>query len=154
VNAVAAYHYYGGPAIIIDFGTATTFDALSANAEYLGGAIAPGINIAAEALFQVASRLFRVELTPPKHAIGRTTVTSMQSGILFGYIGLVEGLVKRFRHELEQIHSPDQKIKVIATGGLAEVVAQESSTGLIDVIDQDLTLQGLRLIYEMNEGQG
>jgi type III pantothenate kinase len=151
VNAVAAFHYYGGPAIVIDFGTATTFDALSGNGEYLGGAIAPGINIAAEALFQVASRLFRVELIPPKQAIGRNTMTSMQSGIIFGYIGLVEGLVKRFREELQQSHTVEQKVKVIATGGLAEVVAQEGSTGLIDVVDQDLTLQGLRLIYELNE---
>ncbi|MEI6044257.1 MAG: type III pantothenate kinase [Chloroflexota bacterium] len=151
VNAVAAFHYYGGPAIVIDFGTATTFDALSGNGEYLGGAIAPGINIAAEALFQVASRLFRVELIAPKQAIGRTTMTSMQSGIIFGYIGLVEGLVRRFREELGQTHPPEPKIKVIATGGLAEVVSQEGSNGLIDVIDQDLTLQGLRLIYELNE---
>lgn len=149
VNAVAAIHFYGGPAIVIDFGTATTFDAISANGEYLGGAIAPGINIAAEALFQVASRLFRVELTPPKHAIGRNTANSMQSGIMFGYIGLVEGLVNRFDEELRQIQPTGKKIKVIATGGLAEVVAQEGS-GLIDVVNQDLTLQGLRLIYEMN----
>ncbi len=150
VNAVAAFHYYGGPAIIIDFGTATTFDAISLNGEYLGGAIAPGINIAAEALFQVASRLFRVELTPPKQAIGRTTVTSMQSGIMYGYIGLVEGLVARFDEELRQMQPIAKKVKVIATGGLAEVVAQEGGSGLIDVVDQDLTLQGLRLIYEMN----
>ena len=150
VNAVAAYHYYGGPAIIIDFGTATTIDALSASGEYLGGAIAPGINIAAEALFQVASRLFRVELVPPKQAIGRNTASSMQSGIMFGYIGLVEGLVARFDEELRQYQPTGKKIKVIATGGLAEIVAQEGGTGLIDVVDQNLTLQGLRLIYEMN----
>ncbi|HEX2914440.1 MAG TPA: type III pantothenate kinase [Chloroflexia bacterium] len=151
VNAVAAYHYYGGPAIIIDFGTATTFDALSENGEYLGGAIAPGLNIAAEALFSVASRLFRVELTPPKLAIGRNTAASMQSGIMFGYIGLVEGLVNRFQKELQALspHMTSDKIKVIATGGLAEVVAQNDES-LIDVIDQDLTLQGLRLIYELN----
>lgn len=150
VNAVAAYHYYGGPAIIIDFGTATTIDALSDSGEYLGGAIAPGINIAAEALFQVASRLFRVELVPPKQAIGRNTASSMQSGIMFGYIGLVEGLVARFDEELRQYQPTGKKIKVIATGGLAEIVAQEGGTGLIDVVDQNLTLQGLRLIYEMN----
>lgn len=151
VNAVAAFHYYGGPAVIIDFGTATTFDALSGSGEYLGGAIAPGINIAAEALFSVASRLFRVELVPPKQAIGRNTATSMQSGIMFGYIGLVEGLVNRFREELLAITPPtlSQKVKVIATGGLAEVVAHEA-TGIIDVVDQDLTLQGLRLIYQLN----
>jgi len=154
VNAVAAFHYYGGPAIVIDFGTATTFDALSTTGEYLGGAIAPGIGIAAEALFQVASRLFRVELVPPKQAIGKTTAASMQSGIMFGYMGLVEGLVNRFRQELEVSSppAPGQKIKVIATGGLAEIVSQ-GSTGLIDAVDQDLTLQGLRLIYELNETQ-
>ena len=151
VNAVAAFHYYGGPAIVIDFGTATTFDALSVNGEYLGGAIAPGINIASEALFAVASRLFRVELTPPKQAIGRTTATSMQSGIMFGYIGLVEGLVSRFREELIALTPPNlnQVVKVIATGGLAEVVAQDSGS-IIDVVDQNLTLQGLRLIHELN----
>lgn len=151
VNAVAAFHFYGGPAIVIDFGTATTFDALSGNGEYIGGAIAPGINIAAEALFSVASRLFRVELTPPKHAIGRNTVSSMQSGIMYGYIGLVEGLVNRFKDELNALNPLPlgQKIKVIATGGLGEVVAQHT-TGLIDAVDQDLTLQGLRLIYELN----
>ena len=151
VNAVAAFHYYGGPAIVIDFGTATTFDALSGNGEYLGGAIAPGINIAAEALFSVASRLFRVELTPPKQAIGRNTANSMQSGIMFGYIGLVEGLINRFCEELTVLSPPvaGQKIKIIATGGLAEVVAKDGN--FIDVVDQDLTLQGLRLIHELNK---
>jgi type III pantothenate kinase len=151
VNAVAAIHFYGAPAIVIDFGTATTFDAISTNGEYLGGAIAPGIGIASEALFQVASRLFRVELAPPKTAIGRNTAASMQSGIMFGYIGLVEGLVRRMQDELTTISPPppDVKVKVIATGGLAEVVAQNSHN-LVDVVDQDLTLQGLRLIYEMN----
>ncbi|MDB5080549.1 MAG: Type pantothenate kinase [Chloroflexi bacterium] len=154
VNALGALHYYGGPAVVIDFGTATTFDALSGSGEYLGGAIAPGINIAAEALFQVASRLFRVELTPPQQAIGRNTVTSMQSGIMFGYIGLVEGLVNRFKAELTALARPGEReeIKVIATGGLGDVVAR-NTTGLIDVVDQDLTLQGLRLIYELNQKQ-
>jgi type III pantothenate kinase len=148
VNAVATLHYYGGPAIVIDFGTATTFDVLSANGEYLGGAIAPGIGIAAEALFQVASRLFRVELTPPAHAIGKNTTASMQSGIMFGYIGLVEGLVKRIKAELEE-QSPGHRVKVIATGGLGELVAK-ATVGVIDAVDQDLTLQGLRLIHELN----
>ncbi len=151
VNSVAALHFYGAPAILIDFGTATIFDALSSQGEYLGGAIAPGISIAAEALFQTASRLFRVELVPPKQAIGRNPSTSMQSGIMFGYIGLVEGLVSRFRDELTAL-TPlpiGQKIKVIATGGLAEIIAQETD-GLIDVVDQDLTLQGLRLIHALN----
>jgi type III pantothenate kinase len=154
VNALGTLHYYGGPAIVIDFGTATTFDALSGRGEYLGGAIAPGINIAAEALFQVASRLFRVELIPPKQAIGRNTASSMQSGIMFGYIGLVEGLVNRFKAELTALAQPGDRpqIKVIATGGLGEIVALHSS-GLIDAVDQDLTLQGLRLIYELNQEQ-
>ncbi len=151
VNAVAAFHYYGGPALVIDFGTATTFDALSTNGEYLGGAIAPGINIAAEALFQVASRLFRVELVTPAIAIGKNTASSMQSGIMFGYIGLVEGLVRRMRVELEELSppAPGGKVKIIATGGLAQLVA-DGSVGLIDAVDQDLTLQGLRLIHELN----
>lgn len=152
VNAVAAYHYHGGPAIVIDFGTATTFDALSTNGEYLGGAIAPGIGIASEALFSVASRLYRVELAPPKQAIGRNTTASMQSGIMFGYMGLVEGLVRRFTQELQEVSPPPpgQKVKVVATGGLAELIATDNHS-VIDIVDQDLTLQGLRLIYELNQ---
>lgn len=140
-NAVAAHRIYGGPAIIVDFGTATTLDAITKEGDYLGGAIAPGITIAAEALFQRAARLYRVELVRPKTAIGRNTMTSMQSGILFGYVGLIEGLIERFKREMGAA-------RVIATGGLAEVVSQESK--LIDVVDQQLTLEGLRFIYEMN----
>ncbi len=141
-NAVAAFQRYGGPAIVIDFGTATTFDALSADAEYLGGAIAPGLTIAADALFQRAARLYRVELKRPKQAIGRNTGASVQAGIIYGYIGLIEGLVNRFRQEMGAA-------KVIATGGLAAVIAQE--TAIIDVTDPLLTLDGLRLIYDMNQ---
>ncbi len=164
VNAVAAFHYYGGPAIIIDFGTATTFDALSYNGEYLGGAIAPGVGIAAEALFSLASRLFRVELQPPTRAIGRNTASSMQSGIMFGYMGLVEGLVRRFNDELIEVTPPTaklieippptggQRVQVIATGGLAEIIAKDNRN-IIDIVDQDLTLQGLRLIHEMNSNE-
>jgi type III pantothenate kinase len=140
-NAVATFKLYGGPAIVIDFGTATTFDALSANGEYLGGAIAPGLTVAADALFRSAARLFRVELRRPVQAIGKTTGTSVQSGIIFGYVGLVDGLIARFREEMGPA-------KVIATGGLAEVIASQSS--LVDVIDPMLTLEGLRLIYELN----
>jgi type III pantothenate kinase len=140
-NAVATFKLYGGPAIVIDFGTATTFDALSADGEYLGGAIAPGLNIAADALFQHAARLFRVELIRPAAAIGRNTGSSVQSGIIFGYVGLIEGLVTRFRDEMGPA-------KVIATGGLAEIIA--SQTALVDVIDPMLTLEGLQLIYELN----
>ena len=164
VNAVAAFHYYGGPAIIIDFGTATTFDALSYNGEYLGGAIAPGVGIAAEALFSLASRLFRVELQPPTRAIGRNTASSMQSGIMFGYMGLVEGLVRRFNEELLEVTpltaklielpppTGGQRVQVIATGGLAEIIANDNRH-IIDIVDQDLTLQGLRLIHEMNSNE-
>lgn len=142
VDAVAAYRLYGGPACIVDFGTATTFDALSKEGYYLGGAIAPGIGIAAEALFQRTAKLPRVELERPPTAIGRNTTHAMQSGLLFGYVGLVEGMVVRYRAEL----GPD--MKVIATGGLAELVAQE--TPVIEHVAPWLTLDGLRMIYEMN----
>ena len=140
-NAVATLELYGGPAIVIDFGTATTFDAVTANGEYLGGAIAPGLIIAADALFSHAARLYRVELKRPKMAIGRNTGVSVQAGLIFGYIGLVEGLIQRFQQEMGPAH-------VIATGGLAEVIAKESS--LIEITNPLLTLDGLRLIYEMN----
>lgn len=142
VNSVAAYHLYGGPAIVVDFGTATTFDVVSAHGEYLGGAIAPGIGISAEALFLRASKLSRVELERPKRAIGKNTVESMQSGLIFGYAGLVEGMITRLKREL------GQKAQVIATGGLAQIVASE--TTCIDVINDQLTLEGLRIIYELN----
>ncbi len=143
-NAVATLKLHGGPAIVIDFGTATTFDALSGNGEYLGGAIAPGLTIAADALFQHAARLFRVELKQPDVAIGRNTSASVQSGIIFGYVGLIEGLIARFRQEMVDMGPA----KVIATGGLADVIA--SQTTMVDIIDPMLTLEGLRLIYEMN----
>jgi type III pantothenate kinase len=142
VNAAAAHRLYGGPLIVIDFGTATTLDAVSDEGEYLGGAIAPGINIAAEALFQRASKLPRIELIPPEKAIGRNTVTAMQSGVIFGYVGLVESLVARIRQEL------GGKVKVVATGGLANVIAKE--TKVIDEVNPNLTLIGLRFIHEMN----
>jgi type III pantothenate kinase len=142
VDCAAVQAKYGGPACVVDFGTATTFDAISREGDYLGGAIAPGIGIAAEALFSRASRLYRVELAPPARAVGTNTVTAMQSGIFFGYVGLVEGLVARFRREL------GEDMKVIATGGLAERVARE--TPVIQHVDPWLTLDGLRIIYEMN----
>jgi type III pantothenate kinase len=144
VNAVAACHRYGSPTCVVDFGTATTFDALSADGEYLGGAIAPGIGIAAEALFQRTAKLPRIDLVRPPAVIGKNTVQSMQSGLLFGYVGLVEGIVARFRAEL----GPD--MKVIATGGLAALIAAE--TDVIDAVDPWLTLEGLRLIWEANQG--
>jgi type III pantothenate kinase len=143
VDAVAAYKLYGGPACIVDFGTATTFDAISANGDYLGGAIAPGIGIAAEALFSRTSKLPRVDLVRPPRAIGANTVHAMQSGLIFGYVALVEGMVARFRTEL------GPAMRVIGTGGLAETIAQE--TNVIEVVNPWLTLEGLRLIWEMNQ---
>ena len=142
VDAAAVQQFYGGPACVVDFGTATTFDAISAEGDYLGGAIAPGIGIAAEALFLRAAKLPRVELQRPPAAIGRNTTHAMQSGLLFGYTALVEGMVARFRKEL------GPSMKVIATGGLAEVIASE--TEVIDEIAPWLTLDGLRLIWELN----
>ena len=142
VDCAAVQAKYGGPACVVDFGTATTFDAISREGDYLGGAIAPGIAIAAEALFSRASKLYRVEVAAPQRAIGPNTGAAMQSGIFFGYVGLVEGLVARFRKEL------GDDMKVIATGGLAEVVARE--TPVIQHVDPWLTLDGLRLIFEMN----
>ena len=142
VDAVAAYRLYGGPACIVDFGTATTFDAISPGGDYLGGAIAPGIGIAAQALFQRAAMLPRVELARPPSSIGRNTVHSMQSGLLFGYVSLVEGMVARFREEL------GPGTRVIGTGGLAEVIARE--TEVLEILAPWLTLDGLRMVYEMN----
>ncbi len=143
VNAVAAHQMYGGPVIVIDLGTATTFDVVSKEGDYLGGAIAPGIAIATEALFTKTAVLPRVELGHPKKAIGKSTVAAMQSGIVFGYAGLIEGIVARIREEL------GAKAKVVATGGYADLLARE--TPVIDVVNPDLTLVGLRLIYEMNK---
>ncbi len=140
VNAVAAAHLYGVPCIIVDFGTATTFDAIDGSHTYLGGAIAPGITMAAEALFQRTAQLPRVALQQPPRAIGQSTVESIQSGLIFGYVGLVRELVARFHAEL------GGKAKVIATGGLASLVAP--LTGVVDVINPDLTLLGLALIWQ------
>ena len=144
VNAVAAYRRYGGPACVVDLGTATTFDLLSEAGDYLGGAIAPGLGIAAEALTQRTAKLPRIDLVRPPSVIGRNTIQAMQSGLLFGYVGLVEGLVARFRAEL------GPELKVIATGGLAPLLAAE--TGVFHAIDPWLTLEGLRLVWEMNQG--
>ena len=145
VNAVAAHQLYGGAVIVIDLGTATTFDAVSEEGDYLGGAIAPGIAIATEALFARTAVLPRVELGHPKRAIGRNTVAAMQSGIVFGYAGLIEGIVNRIQQEL------GGKAKVVATGGYAELLAGE--TPVIEEVNPDLTLIGLRLIYEMNKAK-
>lgn len=146
VNAVAAIEKYGAPLIVVDFGTATTFDYIDEGANYLGGAIVPGIGISTEALYQRAAKLPRIELVKPKSVIGRNPVTSMQAGIIFGYAGQVDGIVNRIKAEFGV--SP----KVIATGGLAELIAAESET--VHEVDPLLTLEGLRLIYERNqEGQ-
>ncbi|MEK6698849.1 MAG: type III pantothenate kinase [Nitrospirota bacterium] len=142
VNAAAAYRLYGGPIIIVDFGTATTFCAVTKSGEYLGGAIAPGVKISAEALFQRAAKLPRVELTKPRSVIGSDTISAMQAGIIYGYAGLVDGLVERMKKEL----SPEAK--VIATGGLAELVAPETRS--IKEVKPHLTLEGLRLLFEIN----
>ena len=143
VNAVAGYEIYGGPLIIVDFGTATTFCAISSRGEYLGGAICPGIKISAEALFQKAAKLPRIELIKPEVIIGRNTVVSMQSGIVYGYVGQVDYIVGRMKKEMNE-----ENIKVIATGGLARLISSESKT--ISEINSLLTLEGLRIIHERN----
>jgi len=142
VDAVAVRTLYGYPACVVDFGTATTFDALSRRGEYLGGAIAPGIGISSEALFRRAARLSKVDLVFPPAAIGRNAAHSLQSGLLFGYVGLVEGMVARFRDEL------GPETIVIATGGLAGVIARH--TAVIGVVAPWLTLEGLKIIHDMN----
>jgi len=144
VNALAAFVLYGGPIVVVDFGTATTFDAVSSTGEYLGGAIAPGIGISTEALFLATARLPRINLVRPESAIGRTTETSMQAGILFGFVGQVDEIVTRFKQEL------GEETKVVATGGLAELIASESRT--IQVVNPLLTLEGLRLMWERQKG--
>jgi type III pantothenate kinase len=142
VNAVAAYHKYKGPLIIVDFGTATTFCVVNEKGEYLGGAIAPGIKISTEALVARAAKLPRVELIKPRNIIGKNTISSMQSGIIYGFVGQVEGIINRIQKELRT------SAKVIATGGLASAIARE--TQVIDKVDDLLTLDGLRIIYELN----
>jgi type III pantothenate kinase len=142
VNAVAAYERAKGPVIVCDFGTATTFDCVTPKGEYLGGVIAPGIQISADALFARAAKLPRVEIAKPPHVIGRNTIHSIQSGIVYGYVGLVDGVVGRLREEL------GHPAVVIATGGLARLIAPLSTT-ISEAVDE-LTLEGLRLIYERN----
>jgi type III pantothenate kinase len=141
-NAVAARERYGAPAIVVDFGTTTNFDVVSEDGDFLGGSFAPGLEISAESLFGRASRLFRVALVPPATAIGKNTADCLRSGIVFGYVGLVEGLLARIKAELPA------KPRVIATGGLAPTIAPLAKG--IETVDEDLTLEGLRLLYEMN----
>lgn len=143
VNAVAAYEKYGGPVIVIDFGTATTFCAIAANGDYLGGAIAPGIGISTEALFERAAKLPRIEVKRTRKVICRNTVQSMQSGVFFGFVGQVDGIVTRMKEEL------GGTAKVVATGGLAVIIGPDSDT--IDVVEPMLTLEGLQIIYERNQ---
>ncbi len=143
VNAVAAFEWAKNAVIVVDFGTATTFDCVTPKGEYLGGVITPGVQISAEALFSRAARLHRVELALPPRVVGRNPVHSMQSGIVYGYAGLVEGLVSRLKREL------GYPCRVVATGGLARLIAPQ--TDAIEAIDDDLTLTGLRLIFERNE---
>jgi type III pantothenate kinase len=142
VDAIAAVKLYRPPLIVVDCGTATVFDAISPEGDYLGGAIAPGIAIAADALFQRASRLFRVELVAPPTAIGKSTTQAIQAGLMFGYAGLIEGVVARMRREI------GGEARVVGTGGYAELIAREAP--VIEIVEPNLTLIGLRLVHEMN----
>jgi type III pantothenate kinase len=146
MNALAAVHLYGGPAVVVDFGTATNFDAVGKNGEFVGGAFAPGIEISVDALSRRAAQLLKVELTRPSRVIGRSTVESLQSGIIFGFAGQVEGIARRMAAELAP-GDPDS-VTIIATGGLAPLVIDE--VGLIDAYEPWLTLIGLRLVFERN----
>jgi type III pantothenate kinase len=147
VNSVAAHARYGGAMVVVDFGTATTFDCLNGRGDYLGGAIAPGFQISADALFKRAAKLPRVEVERPDKVIGTNTVQSMQSGLFFGYVGLVNELARRCKEDLRQ--RGEEEIKCVATGGLARLIGH--SCPEIDEVDDDLTLQGLRLLWERNQ---
>lgn len=142
ISALAAHQLYGGPAIVIQFGTATSFDCVSADGDFLGGAIAPGMGISAEALTRAGAQLYQVELAPPPAALGKNTIHSMQSGIVYGHVGLVEGLVARLRAELPG----GERVRVIAHGGLAELIARV--TPCIEVVEPNLILRGLRIAYD------
>ncbi|MCU0640754.1 MAG: type III pantothenate kinase [Candidatus Margulisbacteria bacterium] len=141
VDALAAVKLYGAPAIIVDFGTATTFDVVSAKSEYLGGAIAPGIMLSRDILHERTAKLPRIRIAAPRHVVGRSTVEALQSGLIFGYVAMVEGMIKRIKHSRYPL--PVTRYKVIATGGLARLICKE--TDVIDIIDDNLTLYGLLL---------
>ena len=145
VDASAAYHIYGAPFIVVDLGTASVFDAVNKNGEYLGGAIAPGMVVSADSLYRATSQLRRVELNAPPNAIGKNTIHSIQSGLVLGYSELIKGMVNRFKEELSPLS------KVIATGGQAEVI--ENEVGIFDVIDPNLTLKGLEIIHKLNSSK-
>lgn len=149
VNAVAAHAKYGGPLVVIDFGTATTFCAVSENAEYLGGTIAPGLKISSEALFEKTAKLPKVELEEPGRVICRNTIHSMQSGLVYGHMGMVDYIVNKMKKELREYSGDDAEVKVIATGGLATLI--DSGIDSIDHVDKMLTLEGLELIYRKNK---
>ena len=143
VNVAGAFEQYGGPLIVIDIGTATTFDVVAPNGDFQGGVIAPGLSSSADALFQRAAKLPRIELVTPKHIISRNTVSGMQAGIIYGYVGQIDEIVRRMKKEMGY-----DEIRVIATGGYARMISRESKT--IDKIDHFLTLTGLRVLYERN----
>ncbi|MGC2871842.1 type III pantothenate kinase [Ihubacter sp. rT4E-8] len=149
VNAVAAYHKYGGPLIIIDFGTATTFCAITEKAEYLGGSIAPGLKISSEALFEKTSKLPKVELEEPGQTICKNTIQSMQSGLVYGHMGMVDYIVRMMKKELEAITESGRPVTVVATGGLSTLI--DGGVDCIDYVDKMLTLEGLELIYQKNK---
>jgi len=149
VNAVAGWNKWKTSLILIDLGTATTFDYVSSQAVYEGGVISPGLGISAEALFREASKLPRVELINPKAVIGKNTITAMQSGIIIGYAGLIDAIVLRMKKEIKELWPNEPVPKVIATGGMVNIIGQECKT--IDAIDMDLTLEGLRIIFELNQ---
>jgi type III pantothenate kinase len=150
VTSMAAHHLYGGPAIIVAFSTATTFDVISADGDFLGGAIAPGLVISSEALSNAASRLFRFDLVPPRSALGKNTIENMQSGVIYGHVGLVEGLLRRLRREIPGVKNEDE-VKVIAHGGLAQLMAPIIPD--IQYVNQYLPLEGLRLAYHRIKGE-
>ena len=143
VNSVGAYEQFGGPLIVVDIGTATTFDIVAENGDYLGGVIAPGIGISSEALFQRAAQLPRVALVTPRTIICRNTVNAMQAGVIFGFVGQIDEIVRRIKAEMRE------DMRVIATGGMAKMISRESKT--IDKVDNFLTLTGLRVLYERNQ---